>query len=105
VGGKVAACPYCDTEFDCYEIVGVLAASEHLTQWLDPVPVAQLVCSGCGRFTFMHPDHPDVQRLHKGEPFESQADNIRTLNVPLAEVGDPELREQFERGDSEDTAS
>lgn len=96
----MASCPHCSTAFESYTIVGVLAASEHLTHWLDPVPVAQLVCPSCGRYTFMHPDHPDVQRLHKGDAYESQAQNVRTLNIPVEEVGDPELREQFERGET-----
>lgn len=95
----MATCPHCSTDFESYSIVGVLPASEHLTHWLDPVPVAQLVCTSCGRYTFMHPDHPDVQRLHMGTPYEAQADNLRTLNVPLEEVGDPELKEQFEHGE------
>lgn len=94
----MAACPYCDTEYQEYEIVGVLPASEHLTEWLEPVPLAQLLCASCGRYTFMHPDHPDVQRLHKGRPYEQTSENIRTLNVAVTEVGDPELREQFAHG-------
>jgi hypothetical protein len=94
----MANCPYCQTEYQAYTIVGVLPASEHLTHWLDPVPVAQLCCERCGRYTFMHPDHPDVQRLQKGRPFEEVAENVRTLNVPVDEVGDPELREQFKHG-------
>lgn len=101
----MTACPYCQAEIQSYSIVGVLPASEHLTHWLDPVPVAQFVCPGCGRYTFMHPDHPDVQRLHKGPAFEAEAENLRTLNVPLSEVGDPELREQFERGEDPFTRS
>jgi hypothetical protein len=99
----MASCPHCAAEFESYTVVGVLPASEHLTSWLDPVPVAQMLCARCGRYTFMHPDHPDVQRLHKGPSYESHADNVRTLNVPLEEVGDPELREQFERGEVEAT--
>jgi hypothetical protein len=94
----MACCPYCDAEYRQYTIVGVLPASEHLTYWLDPVPIAQLCCENCGRYTFMHPDHPDVQRLPKGQHYEQSAENVRTLNVDLAEVGDPELREQFESG-------
>jgi hypothetical protein len=94
----VATCPYCDVAYKDYEIVGVMAASEHLTDWLDPVPMAQLFCEACGRYTFMHPDHPDVQRLRKGRPFEEMRESVRTLNVPVDEVGDPELREQFRRG-------
>lgn len=94
----MATCPYCDIEYEDYEIVGVLPASEHLTHWLDPLPVAQLLCQSCGRYTFMHPDHPDIQRMHKGRPFEQMQEGIRTLNVSLAEVGDQELREQFEHG-------
>ena len=97
----MAICPYCSTEYTEFTIVGILPANEHLTDWLDPVPVAQLVCSSCGRYTFMHPDHPDVQRLHKGRPYEEMAENVRTLNVPLQEVGDPELREQFVHGSEE----
>jgi hypothetical protein len=93
------ACPYCNTSYQSYHVVGVLPASEHLTHWLpDPEPIAQLLCVSCGRFTFMHPDHPEVQRLPKSKPFERTEENVRTLNVPLQEVGDPELREQFERG-------
>jgi hypothetical protein len=46
----------------------------------------------------MHPDHPDVQRLPKEQHYEVQMESIRTLNVPLSEVGDPELREQFQHG-------
>jgi hypothetical protein len=98
----VTACPHCETAIATYTIVGVLPASEHLTSWLEPVPVAQLVCSSCGRYTFMHPDHPDVQRLTKGPAYEGQADNVRTLNIPVEEVGDPELRHQFETGDEVD---
>jgi hypothetical protein len=94
----MANCPYCQAEYQTYTIVGVLPASQHLTHWLDPVPIAQLCCDGCGRYTFMHPDHPDVQRLQKGRPYEETAENVRTLNVPVTEVGDPELREQFEHG-------
>ena len=94
----MATCPYCDAAYESYTIIGVLPASEHLTHWLDPIPLAQLCCSACGRYTFMHPDHPDVQRLPKGTPFEIVAENVRTLNVPLAEVGDEELREQFQHG-------
>jgi hypothetical protein len=94
----MATCPFCQEAYTEYEIVGVLASSEHLTEWLDPVPVAQLCCPGCGRYTFMHPDHPDVQRLRRGQPFETIAENVRTLNVPLEEIGDPELKEQFAHG-------
>jgi hypothetical protein len=47
----------------------------------------------------MHPDHPDVQRLHKEQHYE-EGDNTRTLNVPLMEIGDEELREQFAKGHS-----
>lgn len=93
----MATCPYCDESYTEYSIVGVLPASEHLTNWLDPVPLAQLVCGGCGRYTFMHPDHPDVQLLPKRQHFETQ-ENIRTLNVDLESLGDAELREQFEHG-------
>lgn len=95
----MATCPYCDAEYQSYTIVGVLPASEHLTYWLDPVPVAQLGCGSCGRYTFMHPDHPDVQRMPRGPATESRHDGVRTLNVPVREVGDPELREQFEHGE------
>lgn len=94
----MAECPFCNTSYEEYTIVGVLPASDHLTHWLDPVPVAQLVCGSCGRYTFMHPDHPLVQRLPKGQHYEATQDNIRTLNIDVAEVGDPELREQFEHG-------
>jgi len=94
----VASCPYCNTEYQHYTIVGVLPANEHLTHWLDPAPLAQLCCESCGRFTFMHPDHPDVQRLTKAQHYEQDQEPVRTLNVPISEVGDPELREQFERG-------
>ena|SRR5579872_1895881 len=94
----MSSCPYCNVAFECYTVVGVMPANEHLTDWLDPVPVAQLVCQSCGRYTFMHPDHPDVQRLHKGPCYE-RAENVRTLNVPLEEVGDEELREQFAHGE------
>ncbi|HLJ67143.1 MAG TPA: hypothetical protein VKX16_07260 [Chloroflexota bacterium] len=94
----MASCPFCHTAYVEYAIVGVLPASEHLTHWLEPVPVAQLCCSECGRYTFMHPDHPDVQRLRKGQHYEEQADNVRTLNVGVSEIGDEELREQFVRG-------
>jgi hypothetical protein len=97
----MATCPFCETEYEDYEIVGVLPASEHLTYWLDPVPMAQLFCHKCGRYTFMHPDHPDVQRMHKGRPFEEVRESIRTLNVAVTEVGDPELREQFQHGREE----
>lgn len=94
----MAACPYCESQYESYTVIGVLPASEHLTYWLDPVPLAQLCCQSCGRYTFMHPDHPDVQRLPKAQHFELQKEAVRTLNVPVEEVGDPELREQFERG-------
>jgi hypothetical protein len=94
----MAACPFCGKEYASYTVVGVMPASEHLTYWLDPVPLAQLCCEACGRYTFMHPDHPDVQRLPKEQHYEVQMESIRTLNVPLSEVGDPELREQFQHG-------
>lgn len=97
----MADCPYCGTQYAGYSIVGIFPANEHLTDWLEPVPVAQLFCQSCGRYTFMHPDHPDVQRMHKGQPIEQSASNVRTLNVSLADVGDQELREQFERGSAE----
>ena len=94
----MAQCPYCKVEYHEYAIVGVLPANEHLTDWLDPMPVAQLFCQSCGRFTFMHPDHPDVQRMTKRHTQEHDGENVRTLNVPVEEIGDPELREQFEHG-------
>src|SRR5947209_14741099 len=97
----MAACPYCETDYAEYSIVGVLPASEHLTYWLDPVPIAQLCCHNCGRFTFMHPDHPDVQRLPKAQHFEQEHESVRTLNVAVEEVGDPELKHQFEAGRAE----
>jgi hypothetical protein len=49
----------------------------------------------------MHPDHPDVERMCRGVPFEVVAENIRTLNVPLEEVGDEELKLQFQHGIAE----
>jgi hypothetical protein len=94
----MTACPFCSTEYDGYSIVGVLPANAHLTHWLRPVPVAQLCCPACGRYTYMHPDHPDVQRMHKDPPFEVIAENVRTLNVDVTEIGDPDLRAQFLRG-------
>jgi len=94
----VADCPYCGTEYTGYCIVGVLPANEHLTDWLEPVPVAQLFCDSCGRYTFMHPDHPDIQRMRKGRPIEEVSANVRTLNIAIADVGDEELRHQFEQG-------
>jgi hypothetical protein len=94
----MANCPYCQSRYRDYSIVGVLPASQHLTHWLDPIPLALLGCSDCGRYTLMHPDHPEVQRLSKAVPFETIAENVRTLNVGLEEVGDPELREQFIHG-------
>ena len=94
----MAACPFCNAEFRGYSIVGVQVANQHLTHWQETVPVAQLCCDQCGRYTFMHPDHPDVQRMRKSPPVEETAENVRTLNVDLREVGDPDLREQFERG-------
>jgi hypothetical protein len=94
----VTACPYCDVAYHEYTIVGVFPANEHLTYWLDPIPIAQLACHSCGRYTFMHPDHPDVQRLKKHNPNAPAKDAVRTLNVAIEEVGDPELREQFQRG-------
>lgn len=94
----MANCPYCDVAYVEYTIVGVLPADEHLTRWLDPAPVAQLFCRGCGRYTFMHPDHPDVQRLRKGQHEERQGESLRTLNVPLSEIGDGELQQQFSEG-------
>jgi len=97
----MCSCPFCGSGIDCYTVVGVLPASEHLTHWLDPVPVAQLVCESCGRCSFMHPDHPEVQRLRKDNAYEQKAENVRTLNVPLNEVGDEELREQFIHGSRE----
>ena len=97
----MATCPYCGTDYQAYTIVGVLPASEHLTYWLDPVAMAQLCCDSCGRYTFMHPDHPDVQRLPKAQHFEEQIESVRTLNVPVGEIGDTELREQFQHGEDE----
>jgi hypothetical protein len=95
----MASCPFCGERYEDYQVVGVLPASEHLTHWLeDPIPVAQLFCRSCGRYTYMHPDHPDVLRLRKGEPYEQTEENLRTLNVAVEEIGDPELREQFARG-------
>lgn len=94
----MASCPFCNAVYEGYAIVGVYPASEHLTDWLDPIPVAQLFCRDCGRYTFMHPDHPDVQRMPKARAFEEVGENVRTLNVPLEDVGDEELRVQFERG-------
>jgi hypothetical protein len=94
----VTSCPFCSTQYTGYTIIGVLPASEHLTEWLEPVPMALLGCGECGKFTLMHPDHPDVQRLPKGRPYEDAEGSVRTLNVPVAEVGDPELRHQFEAG-------
>lgn len=96
----MAECPYCNTIYTAFTIVGVVPANEHLTDWLDPVPIAQLSCDSCGRYTFMHPDHPDVLRLRKGEPYE-QKDNTRTMNVSLMEIGDEDLREQFSHGREE----
>lgn len=96
----MATCPYCSVPYRSYTIVGVLPANEHLTYWLDPIPVAQLHCSSCGRITFMHPDHHEVQRLPKEQP--SGHESIRTLNVPVAEVGDHELQEQFSHGRPEE---
>lgn len=93
----MADCPFCNCEYTEYTIVGVIPANEHLTDWLEPVPIAQLLCASCGRYTYMHPDHPDVQRLGKGARYEDR-DNTRTLNVPIMEIGDPELRDQFIRG-------
>lgn len=100
----MATCPYCTTEYEEYTIVGVLPANEHLTNWLDPVPVAQLCCEDCGRYTFMHPDHPDIQRLHKGRPYEQVATNVRTLNIAVEEIGDPDLQDQFRRGVEQEAA-
>lgn len=97
----MADCPYCNTAYEEYTIVGVLPASEHLTYWLDPVPVAQLVCVSCGRYTFMHPDHPDVQRLGKAQRYERAQEPMRTLNIPVEDVGDEELRAQFAQGRDE----
>jgi hypothetical protein len=94
----MSTCPFCNADYTAYTIVGVLPASEHLTYWLDPVAVAQLCCNSCGRYTFMHPDHPDVQRLPKHQHFETEVETVRTLNVPVNELGDPELREQFQHG-------
>lgn len=91
-------CPFCQTQYRSYAIVGVVPASEHLTHWLDPLPLALLMCQGCGRYTLMHPDHPDVQRLPKERPHEAVEENVRTLNVQIDEIGDPELREQFRQG-------
>ncbi len=93
----MAQCPFCNCDYTEYTVVGVLPANEHLTDWLEPVAVAQLLCGSCGRYTHMHPDHPDVQRLPKGAPYEGK-ENTRTLNVPIMEVGDPELRDQFAHG-------
>src|SRR5947209_2034466 len=96
----MSACPYCNTAYDGYRIVGVRAADAHWIGWLDEhVPIALLLCGSCGRLTFMHPDHPDVQRLSPDPPLEEVAQNIRTLNVALEEVGDQELRQQFEEGE------
>jgi hypothetical protein len=96
----MAVCPFCGTPYEEYTVVGLTPASERLTYWLDPVPVAQLICSSCGRYTFMHPDHADVQRLPRGLPYEERED-VRTLNVPLEEVGDPELKDLFLHGHDE----
>jgi hypothetical protein len=46
----------------------------------------------------MHPDHPSVQRLPCEPPVEAVAENVRTLNVDVQEVGDNLLRRQFETG-------
>ncbi|HEX6507878.1 MAG TPA: hypothetical protein VF221_09625 [Chloroflexota bacterium] len=97
----MSSCPYCNTQYVEYTIVGVIPASAHLTHWLEPVPVAQLFCQSCGRYTFMHPDHPDVLRMPKGKPYEETEENVRTLNVAVEEIGDQELREQFARGHAE----
>ena len=97
----MANCPYCTSEYAGYCIVGVLPANEHLTDWLEPVPVAQLFCDSCGRYTFMHVDHPAIQRMSKGRPTEEVGANVRTLNIAVTDVGDEDLRHQFEKGSGE----
>jgi hypothetical protein len=95
----VTACPFCHSQYDGYRIVGLYAADAHNISWLDVlVPMAMLFCKACGRATLMHPDHPDVQSLPREPVLEEVAQNVRTLNVRLAEVGDEELRHQFEAG-------
>lgn len=94
----MANCPYCETAYREFTIVGVLPANRDLTTWLDPIPLALLQCESCGRYTTMHPDHPDVQRLRRGPAYEDVGENTRTLNVAPTEVGDGELRHQFEAG-------
>jgi len=97
----MASCPFCNETYEDYRIVGVLPANEHMTDWLDPVPVAELFCKACGRYTMMHPDHPDVLRMHRAPPIEKAAENIRTLNVQVEEIGDPEVRQQFVHGEAD----
>lgn len=62
------------------------------------MPMALLFCRDCGRHTLMHPDHPEVQKMEPEPPLEVAADNVRTLNVDVEEVGDSRLRQQFEVG-------
>lgn len=94
----MALCPYCNTAYAEYTIVGIHPANRGLTAWLDPIPLALLACGSCGRFTIMHPDHPDVQRLQRGPAYEDIGTNTRTLNVPTGELGDETLRHDFESG-------
>lgn len=96
------SCPYCSEAYEGYRIVGLQVANADEVNWLEErVPMALLFCRECGRATFMHPDHPDVQRLRPEVPVEVLAENVRTLNVELQEVGDSKLRQQFEAGEPE----
>ncbi|HZT97227.1 MAG TPA: hypothetical protein VFB34_10370 [Chloroflexota bacterium] len=92
-------CPFCSEPYRGYRIVGVAVADESITGWLDErLPLAMLFCYDCGRGTFMHPDHPEVQRLEPEPPLEKVETGVRTLNVDLDDVGDSRLKRQFIEG-------
>lgn len=93
-------CPFCRCPYQGYRIVGLMAADSRQVEWLEEgLPMALLSCGECGLATLAHPDHPDVQRLPAEPPLEETAQNIRTLNVDSAEIGDKDLRERFEAGE------
>jgi hypothetical protein len=95
----MCSCPYCSDEYSSYRIIGLETVDASGIEWSDEkVPLALLFCRTCGRATLMHPDHPEVQRMHAEAPIEQSGQNIRTLNVSLADVGDETLRHSFEKG-------
>ncbi len=95
----MSSCPYCSEEYSVYRIVGLDTADASGIEWSDErVPMALLFCRSCGRATLMHPDHPAVQCLRRDAPIEETGQNIRTLNVSIADIGDESLRRTFEEG-------